>query len=73
MFQDHYSIKQEITLDAYLTYVGKRTLEVRIDLTDQMRNLQLTVKYLFVAKHNPNILISYEDNQLHYWVLDEAH
>lgn len=46
-------------------------MEVRVDLVDEKGELQLTVKYLFVAKYNPNVLVSYEDDYINYRLLDE--
>lgn len=44
-------------------------MEVRVDFTDINDVLQLTVKYLFVATYNPNVMISYDNHKVNFKIL----
>ena len=64
VFHDDYRVTQSLSLNAYITYVGNRTIEVQCDLFDCKEVLQMTAKYLFVAKHNPLCHVTYKNNEV---------
>lgn len=64
VFHDDYRVTQSLSLNSYITYVGNRTIEVQCDLFDSKDVLQMTAKYLFVAKHNPLCYVTYKNNEV---------
>ena len=49
IYSHKYSVDQDIIVDAFLSYVGSRTMEIQCNLYNAKNEMQLSVKYLFVA------------------------
>ncbi len=64
IFDEQYSVNENIVIDAYLTYVGKRAMEVQVDLMNKNEDLKMSVTFLYVTKHNPNWLVKYSKNEI---------
>ena len=52
VFEDNYSLDENIFIEAYLSYVGSRTMEVQVDVLSTSNKLLMSVNFLFVAKSN---------------------
>ena len=50
IFEESYNLDENLNIEAYLSYVGNRTMEVQVNVNNSSEKLLMSVNFLFVAK-----------------------